>query len=395
MRSLRSLALAVVLTTCTTCASFAQTSAQPPIKIGILTELSGPLGPSGAGQRDGFLLFLKKNGNRLGGRAVETIIEDTGNDPQTTITKAKKLAESDHVDLLMGPLSSANGAAVRNYLIAQKLPTLLEATVDEIGDGKYIFRTSFSGNADSYLQGYLPGKAGFRKAIVVAPNFNAGQTGADYFERGFVAAGGKVVQRILPRLGTPDYGSVVGQFSAEADVGIIFMAGGDAIRFVKAFADYGKKLPLYGFTATVDETLRPAQGKAALGFTGAGFYFSTIDSPVNRQFVADYQAAYKQNPAWFSAGGYIAAQAIDAALMRTGGKVDDREAMVTALRSVRLVTPAGNFAFDENHNPIQPRYVMQVREVNGVIQPVILGVIPEFKPVAEPPTLPAGLVLPR
>ena len=364
------------------------------VKIGVLTELSGPLGPSGSGQRDGFLLYLKKNGNRLGGKAAEVVVEDTANDPQTAITKARKLVESDRIHILIGPLSSANAAAVKGFLVQSRMPTLLEATVDDVIDGRYLFRTSFSANADSFLQGYLAGKAGFKRAIAVAPNFNAGQVGVEYFDKGFAAAGGKVIQKLLPRLGTPDFGSTIGQFSDQADVGIIFMAGGDAVRFIKQFADYGKKLPLYGFTATVDETLLPAQGKAALGFVGASFYFSTLQTAENKQFVADYRAAYNQNPAWFSAGGYIAAQVLDQALQKVLN-LDDRDAVVAAIKAVTLTSPAGPFRFDQNNNPIQPRYIMQIREINGVVQPVILATIPEFKPEPVPPALPADLVLPK
>jgi hypothetical protein len=36
-----------------------------------------------------------------------------------------------------------------------------------------------------------------------------------------------------------------------------------------------------------------------------------------------------------------------------------------------------------------------VREVNGIIQPVVLGTIPEFIPEPKPPQLPPGLVLPK
>ncbi len=369
--------------------------AQAPIKVGILTELSGPLGPSGAGQRDGFLLYLKKTGNKLGGRAVDIVVEDTANDPQTAITKAKKLIESDKIDVLIGPLSSANAAAIIGYVSASRMPTLVSATVDEVIDGKYIFRTTFTGRADSFLQGYLAGKAGFRKGIAVGPNFNAGQVGVEYFGKGFAAAGGTVIQTLLPRLGTADFGSTIAQFSNQADVGIILMIGGDAIRFMKQYADYGKKLPLYGFTATVDETILPAQGKAAVGFVGAAFYFSTLDTPDNRVFVKEYRAAYKSNPAWFSASGYIGAQALDQAIQKLGGKVNDKEALVKAIKGVKLATPAGSFRFDDNNNPIQPRYIAQIREVNGVVQPVILGTIPEFKPDPVPPTLPANLVLPK
>jgi branched-chain amino acid transport system substrate-binding protein len=366
-----------------------------PLKVGILVELSGPLGPSGTGVRDGFLLYLKKNGGKLGDRTVETVIEDTAGDPATGLSKAKKLAESDKVDLLLGPLSSAVGAAIKSYVVAQKLPTFVNATVDEIGDGKYIFRVSFSANADSYLQGYLAGKAGFKKAVTVAPNFNAGRSGTEWFEKGFQATGGTVVQKLLPRLGQPDFGPIIAQFDPTAEVAIVFMAGGDAVRFVKQMADFGSKLPMYGFTATVDETLLPAEGKAAIGFVGAGFYFSTLDTPDNARFVADYKAAYNQNPAWFSAGGYNAAMAMDAALKAMAGKSSDRDALVASVKGVKLITPAGPLRFDDNNNPIQPRYVMQIREANGTVLPVVLAKIDEFLPETVPPKLPLDLVLPK
>jgi hypothetical protein len=62
---------------------------------------------------------------------------------------------------------------------------------------------------------------------------------------------------------------------------------------------------------------------------------------------------------------------------------------------VKLTTPAGTFRFSEKNEPIQPRYISQVREVNGIIQPVVLGTIPEFIPEPKPPKLPPDLVLPK
>ena len=51
--------------------------------------------------------------------------------------------------------------------------------------GKYMFRTSFEGNAEGYLEGFLPGKAGHKKAVLLAPNYLAGQVAEQYFEKGF------------------------------------------------------------------------------------------------------------------------------------------------------------------------------------------------------------------
>ena len=192
-----------------------------------------------------------------------------------------------------------------------------------------------------------------------------------------------------------DFGSYIAQIDESADVGLVFMAGGDAVRFIKQFADYGKKLPLYGFTATVDEAILPAQGKAALGFVGASYYFSTIDTPENRAFVKEWEAAYKAKPIWQGVSGYVMGQVLDAALGQSAGKLADKSALFAAMKQVRLTTPAGAFRFSEKNEPIQPRYISQVREVNGVIQPVVLGTIPEFIPEPKPPHLPPDLVLPK
>ena len=326
---------------------------------------------------------------------METVIEDTAGDPATAINKAKKLVESDKIDLLVGPISSATGAAIKGYVVSQRMPTLVQATLNDIVDGKYIFRVTFTANEESFLHGYLAGKAGFKKAMVMAPNFNAGQSAVENMEKGFTAAGGAVVQKLMPRLGNPDYGSFIGQISPDADVGLVLMIGGDAIRFMKAYADFGGKLPLWGPSATVDETLLPAQGKAAIGFVGIAFYVSTIDSPENKAFIREWTGAYQGQPAWFGAAGYATGQILGDALQRVGGNTADKEALLKAIKDTRLTTPAGPFRFDANNDPVQARYVTQIREVGGVVQPVILGALPDYQPAGGPPQIPADLKLPK
>ena len=95
-------------------------------------------------------------------------------------------------------MSSASAAAIKALVSSRGLPCLVQATVDEVSDNKSMFRTTFPASADSYLQGYLAGTAGFKQATAIAPNFNAGQDAVAWFEKGFEATGGKVVQELLP-----------------------------------------------------------------------------------------------------------------------------------------------------------------------------------------------------
>ena len=368
------------------------------LRLGLLADLSGAFGPSGNGERNGLNIYLQHHDGKLGGLKVEVVTEDTAGDPATAISKAHKLVESDHIQVLLGPTSSAAGVAIRNYVVEQKIPTFVEATVDEALDGKYIFRTTFNGNADAYAAGYLMGKAGFKKAIFLAPNYIAGQTAVENASKAFAEAGGTVAQKLLPRIGVPDYGSFIGQFASDADVAFVFLPGTDGVRFIKQYADFGNKTPLYGPSVTVDEQQLSAEGKAAEGFVAISSYFSIVDTPENKVLLKEWGDSYggQERPTWQTVGGYIAAQMLDRAIAALHGKVDDTDALIKEIAALKLDTPLGPFRFDEKHEPISPRYIAQIKDVGGgKMQPVVMGVIPEYLPKLAPPTLPEGLVLPR
>jgi branched-chain amino acid transport system substrate-binding protein len=375
----------------------ASAHAEGTLRLGLLADLSGSFGPSGAGERNGLQIYLAHHNNMLGGLKVEVFTEDTAGDPATAISKAHKLVESDKIDVMLGPTSSSAGMAIKTYVVEQKIPTFIESTVDEVLDGKYIFRTTFNGNADAYAAGFLMGTAGFKKAVFLAPNYIAGQTAIENAVKGFAATGGTAVQSLLPRIGVPDYGSFIAQFSGEAEVAFVFLPGTDGVRFIKQYADFGKTLPLYGPSVTVDEQQLSVEGKAAEGFVAISSYFSNIDVPENKVLLKAWGAGYQgqERPTWQTVGGYIAAQMLDRAIGKLKGRIDNKDALIKEVEQMKLDTPLGSFHFDADHNPISPRYIAQIREVAGKTQPVVIGVVPEYLPKLQPPTLPPGLVLPR
>src|SRR5215218_9059899 len=77
-------------------------SAEEPLKIGFMTTLSGPAGSVGKHMQDGFNLFLKLHGNKLGGRDVRVITVDDELKPDLAVTKAQALIERDKVDFVTG-----------------------------------------------------------------------------------------------------------------------------------------------------------------------------------------------------------------------------------------------------------------------------------------------------
>ncbi len=85
------------------------------LKIGLPVPLSGFIAESALQMVQGFKLYLKEKGGKLGGNNVDLIVEDTQADPQAAITKMRKLVESDKVDVVCGFLLASEAYAVRDY----------------------------------------------------------------------------------------------------------------------------------------------------------------------------------------------------------------------------------------------------------------------------------------
>ena len=68
----------------------------------------------------------------------------------------------------------------------------------------------------------------------------------------------------------------------------------------------------------------------------------------------------------YAACFYIDGQVIEAALAKTGGKADDPDAFVKAIRSVTLAeTPRGPISFDDHGNVVIDVYVRRAEKQNG------------------------------
>ena len=80
--------------------------AQGPVKIGFPAPLSGAIAQAGKDMYSGCELFWEESGWQIAGRKLEVILEDNEGLPATTIAKARKLVESDHVNMLAGIILS-------------------------------------------------------------------------------------------------------------------------------------------------------------------------------------------------------------------------------------------------------------------------------------------------
>lgn len=346
---------------------------QDSIKIGVVGPGSGPYTIIGEEVRNGFELYLSEIGGQTAGRKLEMIYEDTQAKPDVGLTKVKKLVEKDGVAFLGGVVSSSVAYALRDYVVAQKRPLIVTvASADGLtqqGAAPNIFRTNSSGSQVSHPLGqWLYEKGGFRRLIMIAPNYAMGYEQTGGFARTFVEAGGKIVKTLYPPMGAPDFSPFLTSFDASsADaVGAVF-AGSDAIKFVKQYSEYGlkKATPLVGTILLTDDLILQQQGDAALGIISASHYSSALDSAANKKFVEAYRNKYKRDPTLYSEASYVGARVIAEAIIALKGDISNPDQLNAALKKVSFEAPRGRFRFDDFNSPIHDVYVFKVEKING------------------------------
>src|SRR5207247_1241761 len=163
------------------------------------------------------------------------------------------------------------------------------------------------------------------------------------FHKAFEDAGGQIVQKLWPPLGAADQAPYIGQLRRDIDAVLIGFAGVAALRFVKQFEDAGLrgKIPVLANQTAVDEALLRNMGDEALGIVSTMHYSAALDTPANRGFVGAYRKAFGTEPGYYSVGAYTAGLFLKQALEKVGGKVEDTDAFLKALRGVTIADAPG------------------------------------------------------
>lgn len=346
------------------------------IKIGLIHPFSGPLATPGKEATNGFVLYFEQQKNTVADRPIRIIQEDTAGIPARGIERTRRLVERDQVHLLTGVTSSAVGYAIRDYIHEKKVPLVIMGAAGANGltagrASPYIFRTSFTNRQFNAPFGkFACEKLGYKRVAVMSSDFITGHEQSSAFEDGMKSAGCEVTVKILAPLGTVDFTPFLSRIPA-GDVQAVWAMffGADAIAFVKQYDQLGLKarLPLIGSAGLIDERILASMGKSAYGIVAPVTYFSDLENEGNGPFVQAYKARYGALPGSTSSGGYVAAMAIAKALEMVGGKIEDTEAFLSALRKVNLpATPQGWIHFDQKQNVVFDLWAIKIAERDSV-----------------------------
>jgi branched-chain amino acid transport system substrate-binding protein len=343
-----------------------------PLKVGMITTLSGGGAGLGIDVRDGFMLALSEAGDA--GAEIEVITEDDQQKPDVAVQVADRMIQSDDVDILTGIIFSNIALAVvpaavkqgKFYLSANAGPSQLAG---EGCDPNY-FNVAYQNDNQHEAAGEYSNTLGYKKTFILAPNYPAGKDSLNGFKRFYK---GELAGELYTKLGQTDFAAEIAQIKASgADSVFFFLPGGMGIAFVKQFVNSDTGLPLIGPGFSFSQDILGAVGEAALGAHNTAQWSPDLDNEANKAFVAAFEAEYGRLPSVYASQGYDTAQLILSANARAA--VTDHDAFHAALKAADFPSVRGEFKFGNNQHPIQDFYAREViKRDDGVITNRIVG----------------------
>jgi len=344
--------------------------AADPIKIGIIQGLSGPYEIYGKAEVTGFkmgLEYFTKGTNKLIGRDVELVVEDT----QLKAARAKmlltKLYSDDKVDLAIGPTSS--GVALAVLPVAQEFKKILivePAVADSITGAnwnRYIFRTGRNSSQDAISNAVAVAKPGVSIACI-GQDYAFGRDGIAAYKKAAEKLGAKVVhEEYSDPKGTDFTAPIQRIIEALKDmpepkyVFVIWAGkGGPIPQLIDAGLNkYGIQIASGGNVLAVLKMMKPLKGMKGSIY----YYYENPQNAVNDWLVKEHYKRFNGPPDFFTCGGFAAASAVVSAITRAG--TTDTEKLIATMENMEFMTPKGKMKFrKEDHQALQSMFAFEL-----------------------------------
>jgi branched-chain amino acid transport system substrate-binding protein len=336
------------------------------IKVGFMLPYTGTYAALGRSIENGFKLYVKEQGGKLGGREIEYVTVDDESEPAKASDNVNKLIKRDNVDVIVGTVHS--GVQMAIVKAARDNNTLLiipNAGVDEATGplcAPNVFRVSFSNSQPGLAMGIVAAQKKYKKAVSITWKYAAGEQSIGGFKETFEKGGGKVVKELFVPFPNVEFQALLTEIaSIKPDCVYTFFAGGGAVKFVKDYAAAGlkDKIPLLGAGFLTDGTL-DAQGSAADGILTTLHYADNLKTARNTAFRLAYAKAYDSKADVYAVQGYDAAQLLGVGLLAVKGDLAKRPELVKAMASAKIDSPRGPITLSPSHNVVQDFYLRKV-----------------------------------
>lgn len=346
--------------------------AADPIKVGLITPLTGPVSTYGQSVRDAIVMGINEINAAGGikGREIQLIVRDDKGDPTESANIARYLIDREQVVLIFGPVITPCVMAVAPIAQSAKVPMMTPTgTGDEItAIGDYIFRAAYKDSLQgSSMARFAAENLGLKTAAVIydiASDYSTGLMNA--FKTTFEQLGGKVVS-------VQSYATNDSDFSAQLTS--ISLRNPEALYIPDYYSTAGpimlqaNQLGIDAVMLGVDGWDSPDIFELANGYEEGGYFinhYSPLDTrEATVEFAKAFTSQFGRAPDALAALGYDAVKIVEATLHAATSI--DRQAIKDAMGSVKnIVAATADIDMDPEGTPYKPLVILQYQ--NGVAQ---------------------------
>jgi urea transport system substrate-binding protein len=278
-----------------------------PVKIGILHSLSGTMAISETTLKDVMLMLIDEQNKRGGvlGRKLEPVVVDPASNWPLFAEKARELITVQHVAAVFGCWTSVSRKSV--LPVFEETGNILFYPVQYEGEesSKNVFYTGAAPNQQAIpAVDYLMSEEKVQRWVLAGTDYVYPRTTNKILEAYLKSKGVKqedILVNYTP-FGQSDWQTIVADIkkfgSAGKKTAVVSTINGDAnVPFYKELGNQGIKatdIPVVAFSVG-EEELAGIDTKPLVGHLAAWNYFMSVDNPVNKAFIARWQA-YTKNP---------------------------------------------------------------------------------------------------
>ena len=369
-------------------------AAQQPMRIGVVTFLSGPAaGPFGVPARNGFELVAEMiNAGRVpaphaakgfGGNPIELVIIDEAGGPQKQVAEFRNLAQ--RVDVVIGYISSGDCLAIAPVAEElRKLTILFDCGTPRIFEDasyKYVFRTGPSGTMDNVAAALyaLERNPNIRSIAGINQNYAWGQDSWADFEAAMKALkpGIEVKTSQMTKLFAGQFGAEISTLlSSGADLVHSSFWGGDLEGLVLQGAPRG----LFQKHLIVLSAGEPAINRLGsripdgtiIGARGPFGPFAP-DNELNRWFKGAFQERYGLPPnyaAYKATNALFGLKAAYEKAQKAGAQTPGQDQIIAAFESLTFEGVGGQvrMSLGKGHQAVMENAIGTAKTVGGQLQ---------------------------
>lgn len=349
--------------------------AAAPVKIAILTDMSGPYAGITANNVHAAQLAIDDFGGMVLGERIEFIFRDHQTKTELANQMASELYEKEKVDAIFDcPNSTAALAVSHKAKLNKKLFfSVTSGTSRHIGRdcNRYTFDWCYSTSMQATAVGLWAAENLGKKWFAITADYEWGHDLLKHFKHALRSKYGRLLGNELAPLGASHFTHHLSKAKkANPDVILFLNAGRDNISAVKDAIKLGIKGQIPFIQPSLNIAGIEAAGKDVYaGDYGAISWYWEIDNPGSEKFVKKWFDVFNKPPNFFNAGTYSAVTQFLEAVKRAGTK--SSESVIKQLEGHTFTDIFANPGTirPEDHMQIGKAYIVRVKKANVMTTP--------------------------